>query len=250
MRERADFLRARDHDMSKRIFRLIWRFNALAIAIVSMMGLVIGSYGAYQVARDVLRPYRAGDTARVAPSGTDGKTAGEPSGVDTELELSPFARIRGTSILASQLTATQSYDFRYSSKQAGSRRNVVFYDTSSGQSRKLLADNNRLIIDAQELRGDTDSNDAAPRALFYRLIEADSTGDGVLNSDDRATAALARADGQGLTRLDTAGGDYLGNVVIGDGATLILMIGNATAAKAVHVDLATFKVVRSDDVVR
>ncbi|MBX9682262.1 MAG: hypothetical protein K2X41_00585 [Hyphomicrobium sp.] len=236
--------------MSTRLFRLIWRFNALSIAVVSMLGLVIGLFGTYQIARDLFRPNRASDTARVAPLDGSGKMTGDPPGVETDLELSTFTRIRGTPILASQLTATQSYDFRYSSKQAGSRRNVVFYDTASGRSRKLLPDNARLIIDAQELRGDTDNNDAAPRALFYRLIEADSTGDGVLNGDDRATAALARADGQGLTRLDTVAGDYLGNAVIGDGATLILMVGDAKAAKAVHVDLATFKILRSEDVVR
>lgn len=238
--------------MSNTFFRRLWRFNALTIAVCGLLGIFVGLYVAYHIARDVFRTsYQARDIARVEPA--DAKTPGDPSkpAVQTGFSTGHFSAIRGTALLHAPVSAKQSYDFRYSSKEASSTRNFVFYDTAAGTSRKLLADEKQLIIAHSELRPDGDTGTTAPKALLFHIVEADSNKDGILSHDDATTIALARVDGSGLTRLDLKSAGTHGQSVSTDGATLILFTeDDAKAITAQHVDLATFKVTRTDAVAR
>ena len=232
--------------MPKHFFGFVWRFNALAIAGVSLMALFVGTYAVFEIGRDVFwRPYRAHDVARVSPA--DGTGGG--SGVRTDLAVSRFSAIRGTTTLWSPVEATQTYDYRTSSKQASSTRNYVFYDTVAGTSHKLLEDDERLITEARELRADDPDARLPPKALFFALIEADTNKDGVLNNDDTVTLALARTDGRDLTRLEGSQGYFAGDSISANGNELILVVRDGKAVKALHIDLETFKVKRSVDVV-
>ena len=231
--------------MPKHVFGLVWRFNALAIAAVSSLALFIGLYGAYQIARDLFRrPYEAHDVARVSVPGSPENT----SNVRTDLVVSRFTPIRGTPTLWAPLEATQTYDYRVSRKVASSTRNYVFYDTAAGTSHKLLSDDTHLITDARELRPEDADPKLPPKALFFAIIDADTNKDGILNSDDGVALALARPDGNGLERLEGAGGYFLGDSISASGNELVVVVRDDKAVKALHVDLETFKVKRTLDI--
>lgn len=237
--------------MSNRFFRTLWRFNALAIAVCGLLGIFIGLFAAYHIARDVFRkPYQAQDIARVEPADTAKPGDASEPGVATGFSPGHFSAVRGTTILSAPVVAKQSYDFRYSSKDVSSTRNFIFYDTATGTSRKLLADEKQLIVAHHELRPDGDNTTSAPRAMLFEIIEADTTKDGILSHADATTFALSRADGQGLTRLNLKGDGQHGQSVSADGATLILFVGETGAITAHHIDLATFKVTRADAIAR
>lgn len=237
--------------MSNTLFRALWRFNAVTIAVCGLLGIFVGLYVAYHIARDVFRTnYQAHDIARVEPADT--KTPGDPTqpAVQTGFSTGQFIAVRGTTILAAPVIAKQSYDFRYSSKDASSTRNYLFYDRAAGTSRKLLADEKQLILSHSELRPDSDNGTSPPRAMLFHIIEADTNKDGILSSADDMSYALSRTDGSGLTRLDFKGGDSHGQTVSADGAMLVMFVEDAGAIKAQHIDLATFKVTRTDAIAR
>lgn len=238
--------------MSNSFFRTLWRFNALAIAVCGLLGIFVGMFAAYHVARDVFRTsYQAQDIARVEPAET--AKPGDPAtpNVQTGFSTGYFSVIRGTTNLQAPIIAKQSYDFRYSSKDASSTRNFLFYDTATGSSRKLLADEKQLIVAHSELRPDGETGATAPKALLFHIVEADTTKDGILSHADAITFALARTDGSGLTRLDLKGAGSHGQSVSADGATLILFVEEAAGVlKAHHVDLSTFKITRTDAIAR
>lgn len=230
--------------MKKGLFRLVWRFNAIAIAAVSAIALFFGSYAAFQLARDLLRPYRAQGVVRVGDTGGSRKPA--PA---STLHTSHFLHIRGTPILWSSINAQQTYEFRYSSKEASSTRNVLFYDMTSGESRRLLPDHEHLVTDRRELRSAEDNQGEAPKALLFALVEDDTNQDGVLSSQDTATVALSRTDGSDLVRVAGARGFLHGATITPDGSQVVLMVENAGAIQAIHVDLATFGVGRTAAIV-
>ncbi len=233
--------------MPKGFFRAIWRFNALAIAAVSALGLFIGSYAAFQIARDIFyRPYQAQDMARVETKGSPGS----PPPVRTDLSVANFSPIRGTQTLWAQLMATQDYDFRYSSKEASSIRNVIFYDVTSGKSRKLLPSDAAVILDTRELREDDPQGTKPPKALLYSFVEKDSNGDGLLNHQDGVTLALSQPNGEGLTRIEEAAGHLKSETLVTAANELVVMTERDGTLKALHIDLASFKVTKSEAVVR
>lgn len=237
--------------MPKGFFRAIWRFNALTIAAVSALGLFIGSYAAFQIARDVFyRPYQAHDIARVEPQdGTTGPGTPAPK-IRTDLSVNRFSHIRGTDTVWAQLSATQSYDYKYSSKEASSTRNVIFYDLKTGQSRKLLPDDDRIVIETNELRDDDPQALKPPKALLFSLIEKDTNADGVLNTEDGVTIVLTRPNGEGLTRIEEARGSFKGEMLVSGSDNLVLMFEKDGQIKALHISLSSFKVTNTEPVAR
>ena len=226
----------------------MWRFNALVIAAVSAISLFVGAYAAYHVARDLFRhPYQTQDVARIEQP-VDGDIP-HPA-VKTDVSLSHFNSIRGSSILWATLDARQTYDFRYSSKEASSTRNVVFYDMAKGESRKLLADDKRLIVDRRELRKDDAASNDPPTALFFLLIENDTDKDGLLTQRDAWTIALSRVNGEGLTRIEGAAGSVYGVTLNASGNEAVAMVEAGGDLSALHINLETFKVMRREKVVR
>lgn len=233
--------------MRKGFFSYVWRFNALAIAAVSAIGLFVVSYAAFQIAREIFyRPYQAQDMARVETK----DSLGAPQPVRTDLSVANFSPLRGTDLLWAQLIATQDYDFRYSSKEASSTRNVIFYDVKSGKSRKLLPSDAAVILDTRELREDDPQGTKPPKALLFSFVDKDTNGDGLLNRDDGVTLALAQANGEGLTRIEEAGGQLKGETLVTAANEIVVMTERDGALKALHIDLANFKVTKSEAVVR
>lgn len=233
--------------MSPGFFRSVWRFNALAIALCGVIGVFVGLFAAYHVAREVFRrPYVANDLAHVAPAKSAANTDPAKTGPQVAMRVGHFTRLRGTPIMMAQVNATETYDYGSSSKVANSARNVIFYDIAIGSSRRLLPDDTKLVLSTSEVRAETDDASRAPRALIHRLIEADSNKDGLLNANDGATLALSNADGSALTRIDIGGSTTISHTLTADASAIVIMVGSSTETKALHVDATTFKVIRTD----
>lgn len=234
--------------MPRGFFRLVWRFNALAIAAVSAIVIFVGVFSAYHIARDLFRQsYQARDIARVEHA-ADGDAAQPP--VKTDVSLTQFTPIRGSSILWASLEAHQTYDFRSSSKEASSTRNIVFYDMTKGESRKLLADDTRLIIERRELRNDEAPSNDPPRALFFLLIENDTDKDGLLTQRDEWTIAMSRLNGDGLTRIEGAVGSVHGMTLNASGNEAVAVVDSGGSLTALHIELEDFKVTRRVNLMR
>ncbi len=215
--------------------------------------MFIGLFAAYHVAREVFRvPYQAGDAVRLEPqpAATDQPAAPQAKPLRTDLDVGHFQHIGGTRHYYAPLQGAQSYDYRYSSKEATSTRNMIFFDADTMESRKLLDSDDTLIIETRELRSEGQSSDTAPKALLFSLVESDSNKDGMLNANDARTLALARIDGSGLERLPGITGEFRGDIVKADGSELTLVVEDNHKLLAYAVDLSTFKATRSKELVR
>lgn len=238
--------------MPKTFFRTLWRFNALAIATCGVIGIFVGLFAAYHIAREVFRqPYEVHNAARVEePSGTAKPGTAEP---EKTLQVQPFSRIPGTPLVYSIISATQSYDFRYSSKEATSTRNYLIYDTASGTSRAVLPDDRAVVSSFQILTPDNASPDTAPLALALAVIDKDANSDGMLNSRDPLALVLTRPDGTGLVRLADGIEEHLGWFVPDrdsakrDAVALVRQNGKTIA---LSVDLQSFKITRTGTLAR
>ena len=120
----------------------------------------------------------------------------------------------------------------------------------SGQSGKLLPNDDAVIVATRELREDDPQGTKPPKALLFSFIEKDTNGDGLINNQDGVTLALAHANGEGLTRIEEANGQLKGETLVAATNEIVVMTEREGVLKALHIDLATFKVTKSEAVVR
>ena len=236
---------------TERFFRWVWRFNALAIAGAALVGVLIAAVCALHIARTFLSVGRHIASGDVAPMRDKiSRPPNTPEG--RVLDVGTFSLIRGTTMLAAPISVRTTSDyFRYSSGSSDSypgslTHNWVFYDYANGESRSLLPSDDGVILETRELRADTGPADSAPKALMYLLAEQDTNQDGTLSHADRTVIALARADGKDLIRFPDVPGNVLAKQLSADASKLIVMTNWDGKIQATHIDLATFKVTRTD----
>lgn len=230
--------------MSSKLFRNIRRFNAIALAMLSLAALLLVVAAALQIGREIFRkPALISDAAR-----TD-RTGGGTSGSE-ELGVLTFQPIRGTTLLYAPVAARQDYDASYSSKSASSTRNYAFYDRATGASRMLFETNGQVILNLRELRRDRQNDDAGPNALLVEYISADANGDGALDSRDKKILALAKLDGAGLKSVSESIDRSHGAFVDEGGTEIVVMIDEGPGVDAVHIDLATFSETKRAQIAR
>lgn len=231
--------------MSPSFFRTLWKFNAVSIAVLSLIGILIGLSAVFYIAKDIIRTkYRLHDTARITRTSPAGEL------IRTELDVQRFRKIAGTNTLYAPIEAEQKYDYSYSSKGVSSTRNWIFFDLTTGKSAKLLPDDERIILETRELRTEDTSDNTPPDALLFVIVEKDTNGDNVLNARDDRLFALTLPDGSNFTRLDGITGKPLGEHVNRAAKALTIITESEPKITAHTVDLATFKVSGSVDIQR
>lgn len=225
-------------------FQWVWRFNALAIAALALLGGAVAAFGAVEIARGLLaeRSVRA-----VIPPGP--KDA--PVGAAAEQRLGALAPLGETGLLWAPLTRVSTLQRGYSSKAASAVIDYLIYDPSSGESRMLLNRRPGLVLSAELLRPGSTYNAPPARAaaLLVRFVEADGDGDGRLDHGDPSALALAAPDGTGLAVV-AEGVTFLGVTTLSRElavATLREEGEDGTRTFALHLDLGNLRATRRVD---
>lgn len=131
------------------------------------------------------------------------------------------------------------------SKGVAPIRNYYFFDPSSHAGHWLIPGYRGLIAETDEfpdrhVRGEGNS---AAEVVVYRLVDADSNGDGALNEADLMTLALADAKGGNFVRLLTKVQSFKGIHLVGK-RTLSVIFTSEGQIRAAQVDLDSGKIVR------
>lgn len=176
----------------KSLFRWVWYFNALGIAVAICIVLLMAAYGLYEKFDRYTENVYANNVIQV-----DDETAPEIG-----YKIGTAAMIDGYPAAIMPLYANQYIDRGYYSK--ASMQNVVNYaffnyDTQ-GHHWLFAANDNRLIINTTELTANSDQHSASDlvQAYFYQIVTEDMDEDGV----------LTHADHQVLAMSTPLGGDY------------------------------------------
>lgn len=214
-------------------FRWVWRFNALAIAGVAVIGGLLGLAALYFVIADLTAERRVGGLVNIDP-------AYEESTVE---QIRGFAPLGREGLLWAAIERSTVSPLRTSSKRAAGVADYIIYDPTQGASRRLLGVDDALILEARLLYALDDEAKRRPAlALLARYVDHDSNDDQRLNHLDVEKLALARADGTRLVTFAEADESLGVNAISMTEA--VAMIRTGETVEALHVDLRSLSVTR------
>ncbi len=171
-----------------RFFKNIWRFNAILIALISILILFLLVLGIY---RD--RVNRVVDRGVVVVN--------ENTNIKETFYLGKLNRIKGSEFVIVPLYARQRTDLGlYPDEKAISTRNILFADVNKGISKWLLPNNNNLISHYDPI-SNLDDKDQRVVAFLYQIISADTNQDARLTEDDALSVALSLPDSSNYRKI-------------------------------------------------
>lgn len=172
-----------------RLFRNVWRANAVIIFGAGVVVLILGLIAGYYMLREMTRE-------RVVETVID---TDKSERIEQSFGLGAATQIAGHPWLLVPMESDQHYDRGSFSKDASSVRNYAFV---SGllETRWLYPHSRFLIIDATQLpRGDYEGESNATRLVSFEVVQQDTDGDKRLTSADASDLVFSRPDGTGVT---------------------------------------------------
>jgi hypothetical protein len=224
-------------------FRLVWRFNALAVCLAI---LTAGAVGLADLAGDFV----VSRTARPAPEPV------APSGKDARLTafaLGNFIQLKGTPFMYAHVSPAGGARSGRSSleKSGGLTRNIVIYDARDGSARNLLTNDQQTVVDVKPLPAS--SADGRPHdveALMLEVAHGDTDADPPTFQNSRIDMILFSPDG--MRRLDVVRGARSADRVDGpgDGRVFVFARESDGVMRAYDVDFHSFALVPKGEVKR
>jgi hypothetical protein len=215
----------------RKLIRYLWNFNAVAIAVASLLAIFLLLLGLY---------YSLEDYGRGEPGVVIAQTDDEAAPAE-EFRLGSLETIRGSESVVIPLYSEYASATFSSSGSRTSTRNLLFIKMSTQESFWLCPDNNTLIWHYDQLEEpDRAYNEADVVAIYYRIVKDDTNGDGVLNEEDRVAVALSAPDGRNYTEILSEADNVLGYELTSRDELLVLyqQAGSVFAAK---YSLASFQ---------
>ena len=240
---------------SRRFFHRLWRFNAVVIAAVAVMGLAYGALAGFYIARDVFGTRNVSSIAPVAPVTQDHGRQGE--GQQPALETLGFSRLPDAQFMWAAMTSVDRMSQSYYSKEATNTRDYVFYDMQTGAFRRLLGRDDRLIAQMTFLAPPAAETtmaiahkavavDDKPVAILVSIVERDSDGDGRLSGKDLKSVAMSGPSGLGLTTIASGVQALIGQTVAADGSAIVMIKDKDGLTRGLKISVPDFAVLRDD----
>lgn len=235
------------------LFKWIWRFNALGIAVGVAMGLFLGTFIIYNVCKESLYRPRVHNVVNVDKTKT----------LDESYKFALLETWPGSSFGALPLTLSQHIQGAYVSKYSNYNVvNYLFVDLEDGQSHWLLPHHSFLILrmmtfpepttlPAQgEYPNDTPEktiNTQKPRTFLYEIVKGDTNADQRLSKNDLKTIALSKGDGQNYKEI-ISDVITLHDAKLSPQGDLVIIFEDATGHYTSIVSLDTFTVKQKNKV--
>ena len=214
-----------------RLFKWVWRFNSLLIAVAGILAIAVTLYLLYEIRQTAIRERNTFNTVNVEQTST----------VRENWQLSYIAEVKGTPMLLVSLNSDQSYEQSYYSKSATASRNYLFINTQSNSSKWLLPHNNYLFL-YKELISDIVQKEKSStvQAILFTLIKSDTDGDLRLTDNDVKTIALSRPNGTDYHEVLTGIDRLVGKRLISTN-TLLLIYQRNNMHYSAYINLTDFK---------
>lgn len=184
---------------SEKFFKWVWRLNGLILLIGVTAILVIVSY---EFSKD--RNYRAPEPIVVGiaedPEGKEKWSLGHPTHVSgTDYMLIPLESENNEVEEKGISRASKTYSF-YSDYSHAPAKNILFLNYENNDTRWLFESVNQLILSVEEFPYSYSGNEkqSVTKAIFYRVVTKDTSGDKKLSKEDEPMFALTRPDGTGF----------------------------------------------------
>jgi hypothetical protein len=178
-------------------FKLVWRFNALAIAVATTICILLGVFAALMIFREETRPRRVTNVVNID----------QQDKVSEEFSLGNPGAIAGTSFVRVPLFRGQSYNTGSLPLPKSSQQNLVnylFLNISTNESWWLFNGVGQLVIDDRSQFNKVKDSPDQPRigvGVIYTVVERDSNGDNRLTEKDAVSLATSKVDGTNYRKL-------------------------------------------------
>ncbi len=175
-----------------KVFKNIWRFNAIVIMLVGVLGVALALFACIMIYKDITRDRNVKNIVNIEDS-TERKE---------EWQLGSITSVKGADILMVPLHSEQSYSRGSYGKSASSTRNYLFINVENNRRYWLFGKNDYLITQTYQLPNtlyEEQSKDA--KAILYYVIKADTNNDKSLTSSDKLTVAISKPNGKDYTEL-------------------------------------------------
>jgi len=169
-----------------KVFRIVWRVNAVGIFLV--VGLAVVGLSATLLSE----LFRSSPGTQAAAPESVPQEPGKP-----ELRLGSFQRLEGTSVARAELHETGGRSFSLKGSPSATR-NILFVDTSDGKSWWLLPDSDSVIAGEQDVSM-VESGISTPLGKLYSIASE--------GADKKPQTALVFADPKGTRQVTVAKGD-------------------------------------------
>lgn len=206
-----------------RFFTLVWRFNALAIALAIILILLGAVVGLASTAWDMFT-FRSDARAVPAPPET---VAAQPSHANyfygSVSRISDDEQFMTLPVLTHDITKMSPYA---SSGREYALVNYAFAGLSGGM-RWLFETNGQLVVSEGVLSEGPEPGSAMKGRLLY-VVRADTDGDGTLTETDLKTVVLTSPDYQFIAEIGHPLATYPEPVQMSDGRTALIFNDGAS----------------------
>lgn len=212
---------------TSRLFRWVWRFNAVVIAAAASLAIVLGLAALIALVADVFAPRHVRNVVPSRPLTT----------APPQETVGRFSTLGGTSYLWAAINNSAITRGAYLSKRTHSSVDFIVYDPATGASRRILGSSKALLLAADPVRvRQADGRLGAATALLLQIVDQDTTGDGRLSARDLTVIALARPDGSGLKRLDDIKSERLHGWHVRSDGQVVVFASAGGKLTAFHID--------------
>lgn len=124
-----------------KVFKNIWRFNAIVIMLVGVLGVALALFACIMIYKDITRDRSVRNIVNLEESNEKKE----------EWQLGSITSVKGTDILMVPLHSEQSYSRGSYSKSASSTRNYLFINVETNKKYWLFGKNDYLITQTNQL---------------------------------------------------------------------------------------------------
>lgn len=217
-----------------KLFRMIWRINAVVILLGTTGICLFLGYLAADALVSKFRLRERADTVNVEQR--------DDHAVDPKMWLGDFKRLAGTEHMCAALMSSQAYSAGLFSKEASATRNYLFLNIADKSSRWLMPNNGQLLLSMDEIvekgmNRSVRSEDEVVKWLAFEVVPADTDGDRQLTAGDGKSLAVASPDGTHCVEVIKGVDEFKGQANPGGGKLVVVYRqGAKTTVAEVNLD--------------
>ncbi len=215
-----------------RVFKNIWRFNAIVIMLVGAIGVVLALFACIMIYKDITRDHSVRNIVNIEES---------PEKKE-EWQLGSITPIKGSDFIIIPLHSEQSYSKGSYSKSASSTRNYLFINVLNNNKYWLFGKNDYLITQTHQLPNTSYGEQAKnTKAILYYVVKSDTNNDKTLTSSDSLTVAISKPSGKNYVELLKDIDFVNGYQTIGENS-VILVFQRDNIGYSANIDLETLSI--------
>ena len=175
-----------------KVFKNIWRFNAIVIMLVGVLGFALSLFACVMIYKDMTRDRNVRNIVNIEESPEK----------EEEWRLGSMTTVQGSEFLMIPLHSEQNYSRGSYSKSASSTRNYLFINSETNDKYWFLEKNDYLITQTNQLpstRYDKQTKDT--KAILYYLVKSDTNNDNALTSSDLLSVGISKPNGKDYVEL-------------------------------------------------